>query len=52
MQRFLSNLAATREKVLDRPRLAEGERLLGVGGGEGLIAFGALAPRLHEALGW
>ncbi|MGH3001589.1 MAG: class I SAM-dependent methyltransferase [Gaiellaceae bacterium] len=32
----------TRDKVLDRARLAEGATLLDVGCGEGLIAFGAL----------
>src|ERR671932_473042 len=41
-ERFLSNLAATRDKVLDRARLDDGEHLLDVGCGEGLIAFGAL----------
>lgn len=40
---FLSNLTAAREKVLDRSQLNEGESLLDVGCGEGLIAFGALA---------
>ena len=40
--RFLSNLARTRDKVLDGVRLAAGDRLLDVGCGEGLIAFGAL----------
>jgi ubiquinone/menaquinone biosynthesis C-methylase UbiE len=40
--RFLSTLAATREQVLDRSQLAEGETLLDVGCGEGLIAFGGL----------
>lgn len=39
---FLSSLGATRDKVLDRARLAPGETLLDVGCGEGLIAFGAL----------
>jgi len=41
-QRFLSNLAATRDKVLDRARLTPGDSLLDVGCGEGLIGFGAL----------
>jgi SAM-dependent methyltransferase len=42
-QRFLSSLTATRERVLDGARLAEGDALLDVGCGEGLIGFGALA---------
>jgi arsenite methyltransferase len=41
-ERSLSNLAATRDKVLDRAVVSAGERLLDVGCGEGLIAFGAL----------
>ena len=41
-ERFLSNLAVTRERVLDGARLGEGEALLDVGCGEGLIGFGAL----------
>jgi arsenite methyltransferase len=41
-ERFLWDLTRTREKVLDGARLAEGEHLLDVGCGEGLIAFGAL----------
>jgi arsenite methyltransferase len=41
-QRFLSDLAATRDKVLDGAQRIEGEHLLDVGCGEGLIAFGAL----------
>lgn len=35
-------LSATRDRVLDRAELAEGETLLDVGCGDGLIAFGAL----------
>lgn len=42
-ERFLSRLATTRERVLDGARLAEGDTLLDVGCGEGLIGFGALA---------
>lgn len=42
-ERLLSHLAGTRDTVLDRARLVEGEALLDVGCGEGLIAFGALA---------
>jgi len=38
----LAELGHTREEVLDNARLAEGEALLDVGCGEGLIAFGAL----------
>lgn len=41
-RRFLDELAARRDRVLDLARLAEGETLLDVGCGEGLIAFGAL----------
>ena len=38
---MLEETAAFREKVLDRAGLAEGETLLDVGCGEGLIGFGA-----------
>jgi SAM-dependent methyltransferase len=38
----LANLAKTRDRVLDRAELREGETLLDVGCGEGLIGFGAL----------
>jgi len=41
-ERVLSSLAAARDKVLDRAALRDGEHLLDVGSGEGLIAFGAL----------
>jgi arsenite methyltransferase len=40
-ERFLSNLGATRDVVLDRADLGAGEDVLDVGCGEGLIAFGA-----------
>ena len=39
---MLEKLAGTRDRVLDGARLEEGETLLDVGCGEGLIAFGAL----------
>jgi SAM-dependent methyltransferase len=39
---MLARLAETRERVLDRAELGEGETLLDVGCGEGLIGFGAL----------
>jgi arsenite methyltransferase len=41
-QRFLADLAVTRDKVLDGAKLREGETLLDIGCGEGVIAFGAL----------
>jgi 2-polyprenyl-3-methyl-5-hydroxy-6-metoxy-1,4-benzoquinol methylase len=34
-ERFLSNLAMTRDRVLDGARVAEGDSLLDVGCGEG-----------------
>jgi cyclopropane fatty-acyl-phospholipid synthase-like methyltransferase len=49
-ERFLGNLAATRDKVLDRVGLREGETLLDVGCGEGLIAFGALERGAGEVV--
>jgi arsenite methyltransferase len=39
---MLARLAETRDRVLDRARLREGETLLDIGCGEGLIGFGAL----------
>jgi arsenite methyltransferase len=39
---MLEQLGAVRDKVLDRAGLTEGETLLDVGCGEGLIGFGAL----------
>ena len=39
---LLGKLAETRDRVLDRAELREGETLLDVGCGEGLIGFGAL----------
>jgi len=41
-RRMLEETQAFREEVLDRAELVEGETLLDVGCGEGLIGFGAL----------
>ena len=41
-EQSLARLARTRDRVLDLVRLREGETLLDVGCGEGLIGFGAL----------
>jgi arsenite methyltransferase len=41
-ERMRAELVPVREKVLDRAGLAEGETLLDVGCGEGMIGFGAL----------
>jgi arsenite methyltransferase len=42
LQRMLDFLYPVRDKVLANARIAEGETLLDVGAGDGLIAFGAL----------
>jgi ubiquinone/menaquinone biosynthesis C-methylase UbiE len=42
MQEMLDCLYPIRDKILSRVQLADGERLLDVGCGDGLIAFGAL----------
>ena len=44
----LERLREVRDRVLDRAELQEGETLLDVGCGDGLIAFGALASIRHE----
>jgi arsenite methyltransferase len=44
---MLERLGEVRDKVLDRAALAEGETLLDVGCGEGLIGFGALERGAH-----
>jgi ubiquinone/menaquinone biosynthesis C-methylase UbiE len=41
-ERWMAMLRATRDRLLDAAELAEGETLLDVGCGDGLIAFGAL----------
>jgi arsenite methyltransferase len=41
-RRFMTELAARRDRVLDLAQLSEGETLLDIGCGEGLIAFSAL----------
>jgi arsenite methyltransferase len=41
-RQWRDKLSATRDRVLERAELAEGETLLDVGCGDGLIAFGAL----------
>jgi len=49
-RRVLVDLRARRDKVLDLAQLAEGETLLDVGCGEGLIAFGALERGAGEVI--
>ena len=47
LRRILEVLEPIREKVLDRAGLREGDLLLDVGCGDGLIGFGALARTEH-----
>jgi arsenite methyltransferase len=49
-RQLLEKLAGTRDRVLDRTRLAPGETLLDVGCGDGLIAFGALERGAGEVV--
>jgi cyclopropane fatty-acyl-phospholipid synthase-like methyltransferase len=49
-QRTAGVLAVYRDGVLERAGIAEGDTVLDVGTGAGLIAFGALAPTLEEAV--
>jgi arsenite methyltransferase len=48
--RMLDELAALRDKVLDRAKLQSGETLLDVGCGNGLIGFGALERGAGEVV--
>lgn len=48
--RFLAELARTRDKVLDGARIEPGETVLDVGCGDGLIAFGALERGAGEVV--
>jgi arsenite methyltransferase len=48
--RMLEELAGVRDRVLDNAALAEGETLLDVGCGNGLIAFGALERGAGEVV--
>lgn len=45
-----AGLGLVRDRVLDRARLAEGDRVLDVGAGDGLIAFGALERGAGEVV--
>jgi SAM-dependent methyltransferase len=47
---MLEGLANVRDQVLDRAELAEGETLLDVGCGEGLLGFGALERRAGRVI--
>jgi ubiquinone/menaquinone biosynthesis C-methylase UbiE len=49
-QTLLEKLERTRDRVLDRARLAPGETLLDAGCGDGLIAFGALERGAAEVI--
>lgn len=44
-QEFMDHLSGVRDRVLDNAALAEGETLLDVGCGDGLIGFGAIERR-------
>lgn len=48
--KLLEQLAVVRDRVLDNAALAPGERLLDVGCGNGLIAFGALEREAGEVV--
>ena len=49
-RRSMEQLRATRDRVLDQAGLVEGETLLDVGCGDGLIAFGALERGTGHAI--
>jgi SAM-dependent methyltransferase len=49
-RQMLEGLANVRDQVLERAQLAEGETLLDVGCGEGLLGFGALERRAGRVI--
>lgn len=49
-EKLLEKLRGTRDRVLDRVEIAQGEALLDVGCGDGLIAFGALERGAGEVV--
>jgi arsenite methyltransferase len=49
-RRFMDELTGRRDKVLDLAQVSDGETLLDVGCGEGLIAFGALERGASTAI--